>query len=68
MNDDLNEEDLYMKKHEGKKLKTGKVNCLAQRCHDMNCCMMCCKRRKQYKLFEKGRDLFEKEIDIAHFL
>ena len=34
----------------------------------MNCCSSYCKRTKNYRLFEKGRDLLEKEIDIAHFI
>ena len=58
---------LNLQKYPGNDLEPDKVNCLYQRFHDA--CSCCCSRRsKHYKLFEKGREDLENEIDIVEFL
>ena len=61
-------EDLYAKRHEGIPLNPNKVNCLAQRVHDCGWNPSRLRKTTHERLFEKGRELLSKEIDIARFL
>ena len=54
------------RKYEGSQLKPDKVNCLMQRLHDAGCSRF--KKSTQERLFEKGREILENEIDIVNFL
>ena len=71
------EEDLYLQKDEGNKLKSKKISCCRQRLLDIKDWLLeslnldlfkKLKKSKEYRLFEKGRNSLEKEIDIVHFM
>ena len=59
------QESMTYQKHEGTKLDMRKVNCCSYRLHD---CTKRFKKSKTERLFDKGRELLDKEIDIVSFL